>query len=89
MRTPCNSFPSLLDAIDVGGTPPPGDLIGAEHRIALSDLLLGSAIATGEAGGLCTQKQLRFPKGGQSNKRNGFIEEAAARPWRHFRKNAC
>jgi acyl-coenzyme A synthetase/AMP-(fatty) acid ligase len=47
MRTPCNSFPSLRDAIDVGGTPPPGHLIGAEHRTALGDLLQGSAIASG------------------------------------------
>ena len=47
MRTPCNSFPSLRDAIDVGGTPPPGYLIGAEHRTALGDLLQGSAIASG------------------------------------------
>jgi acyl-coenzyme A synthetase/AMP-(fatty) acid ligase len=47
MRTPCKSFPSLRDAIDVGGTPPPGYLIGAEHRTALGDLLQGSAIASG------------------------------------------
>lgn len=47
MRTPCNSFPSLRDAINVGGTPPAGYLIGAEHRIALGDLLQGSAIASG------------------------------------------
>jgi acyl-coenzyme A synthetase/AMP-(fatty) acid ligase len=47
MRTPCNSFPSLRDAIDVGGTPPPGYLIGAEQRTALGDLLQGSAIASG------------------------------------------
>lgn len=47
MRTPCNSFPSLRDAIDVGGTPSPGYLIGAEHRTALGDLLQGSAIASG------------------------------------------
>ncbi len=47
MRTPCNSFPSLRDAINVGGTPPPGYLIGAEHRTALGDLLQGSAIASG------------------------------------------
>jgi acyl-coenzyme A synthetase/AMP-(fatty) acid ligase len=47
MRTPCNSFPSLRDAIDVGVTPPPGYLIGAEHRTAFGDLLQGSAIATG------------------------------------------
>jgi len=47
MRTPCNSFPSLRDAIDVGGTPPPGYLIGTEHRTALGDLLQGSAIASG------------------------------------------
>jgi acyl-coenzyme A synthetase/AMP-(fatty) acid ligase len=46
MRTPCNSFPSLRDAIDVGGTPP-GYLISAEHRTALGDLLQGSAIASG------------------------------------------
>jgi acyl-coenzyme A synthetase/AMP-(fatty) acid ligase len=46
MRTPCNTFPSLRDAIDVGGTPPPGDLIGAQHRTALGDLLQGSAITT-------------------------------------------
>lgn len=30
-----------------GGTPPPGHLIGAEHRLALGDLLQRSAIATG------------------------------------------
>jgi acyl-coenzyme A synthetase/AMP-(fatty) acid ligase len=47
MKTPCNSFPSLRDAIEVGGTPPSGYLIGAEHRIALGDLLQGSAIPTG------------------------------------------
>ena len=47
MKTPCNSFPSLRDAIDVGGAPPPGYLIGAEHRTSLGDLLHGSAIATG------------------------------------------
>ena len=47
MRTPRNSFPSLRDAIDVGGTPPPGYLIGAEHRTAVGDLLQGSAIASG------------------------------------------
>src|SRR5271156_2782175 len=47
MRTPCNRFPSLRDAIDFGGTPPPGYLIGAEHRTGLGDLLQGSAIATG------------------------------------------
>ena len=47
MRTPCNSFPSLRDAIDFGETPPSGYLIGAEHRTALGDLLHGSAIATG------------------------------------------
>jgi acyl-coenzyme A synthetase/AMP-(fatty) acid ligase len=47
MRTLCNSFPSLRDAINVGGTPPPGYLIGAEHRTALGDLLQGSAIASG------------------------------------------
>ncbi len=47
MRTSCNSFPSLRDAIDVGGTVPPGYLIGAEQRTALGDLLQGSAIASG------------------------------------------
>ena len=47
MRTPWKSFPSLRDAIDVGGTPPPGYLIGAEHRTAFGDLLQGSAIASG------------------------------------------
>src|SRR6516225_5724592 len=47
MRTPCNSFPRLRDAIDFGGTSPPGDLIGAKHRTALRDLLQGSAIACG------------------------------------------
>jgi hypothetical protein len=46
MKTPCNSFASLRDAIDVGGTPP-GYLIGAEHRTALVDLLQRSAIASG------------------------------------------
>src|SRR5271154_2806517 len=47
MRTPCHSFPGLRDAIDAGGTPPPGYLIGAEQRTALGDLLQGSAIASG------------------------------------------
>ena len=47
MRTPCKRFPSLRDAIDVGGKPTPGYLIGAEHRTALGDLLQGSAIASG------------------------------------------
>lgn len=46
MRTPCHSFPSLRDAIDVGA-PPSAYLIGAEHRTALGDLLRGSAIASG------------------------------------------
>src|SRR5690349_12582891 len=46
MRTPCHSFRSLRDALDVGGTPP-GCLIGAEHRTAFRDLLRGSAIASG------------------------------------------
>jgi acyl-coenzyme A synthetase/AMP-(fatty) acid ligase len=41
------SFPSLRDAIDAGGTPPPGHLIGAEHRTAFGDLLQRSAIASG------------------------------------------
>jgi acyl-coenzyme A synthetase/AMP-(fatty) acid ligase len=47
MSTPCNIFPSLRDAINVGPAPPPGYLIGAEHRTALGDLLQGSAIASG------------------------------------------
>jgi acyl-coenzyme A synthetase/AMP-(fatty) acid ligase len=47
MRTPCNSFPGLRGAIDADGTPPPGYLIGAEHRTALGDLLQESAIASG------------------------------------------
>ncbi|HEY3968745.1 MAG TPA: long-chain fatty acid--CoA ligase [Planctomycetaceae bacterium] len=47
MKTPCSSFPSLRDAIDAGGTPLSGYFVGAEHRIALGDLLQGSAIATG------------------------------------------
>jgi len=37
----------LRDAIDAGGTPPPGCLIGAEHLTPLRDLLQGSAIASG------------------------------------------
>jgi len=37
----------LRDAINIGGTPPPGYLIGAEHRAALGDLLRASAIASG------------------------------------------
>src|ERR1700677_380715 len=49
MRTPYNRFPSLRGAIDVGGTSPPGYLIGAEHRTVLGDLLQASAIATGVA----------------------------------------
>src|ERR1700686_4476554 len=47
MKTPCQSFPSLRDAIDVRGTPPPGYLIGTEHSAALGDLLQGSALASG------------------------------------------
>src|SRR6516162_2212346 len=47
MRTTCNSFPSLRDAIGVGRTPPVGYLIGADHRVALRKLLQGSAIASG------------------------------------------
>ncbi|QJW95169.1 class I adenylate-forming enzyme family protein [Frigoriglobus tundricola] len=46
MKTPCNSHPSLRDAI-VGSGVPPGDLIGAEHRTALGALLGGTAIASG------------------------------------------
>ena len=46
MRTPCNRLPSLRDAIDIGGTPPSVHWIGAEHRVALGDLLQGSAIAS-------------------------------------------
>lgn len=55
MRTPCRSFPSLRDAIDIRRTPrsgcsqsgclPSGELIGAKHRTSLGDLLQGSAIA--------------------------------------------
>ncbi len=45
MITPCHSFPSLRNAIDVGNTPSSGYLIGTEHRTALCDLLEGSAIA--------------------------------------------
>jgi D-aspartate ligase len=37
MKTPCESFPSLRGAIDVGGTPP-GYLIGAGQRTARGDL---------------------------------------------------
>ena len=48
MSTP-PSLPSLRDAIDAGGIPTPGCLIGAEHRITLEDLLQGSAISTGAA----------------------------------------
>ena len=47
MRTPCNSFPSLRDAIDVGGTASTGYLIGAKHRTALGHLLHRSAIPSG------------------------------------------
>jgi acyl-coenzyme A synthetase/AMP-(fatty) acid ligase len=47
MTTLCNSFPSLRDAIDVGGTPSPGYLIGAEHRTALGSMLQGSATGSG------------------------------------------
>ncbi len=47
MRTSWNSFPSLRDAIEAGGTPPPGYLIGAGHRAHLHDLLHGSTIASG------------------------------------------
>ena len=47
MRTPWKTFPSLRDAIDVGGTPPSGYLIGALDRAALGDLLHGSALAPG------------------------------------------
>ena len=47
MRQPCNNFSSLRDAIDAGGTAPSGNLIGAEHRVTLRDLLQGSAIASG------------------------------------------
>src|SRR5277367_3852710 len=43
MKTPCNRFPSLRDAINVGGTPP-GYLIGAEHRTALTTPSLHAAL---------------------------------------------
>jgi acyl-coenzyme A synthetase/AMP-(fatty) acid ligase len=46
MRTPCNSFPSLLDALVVGEAPS-GFLLGAQHRTALVDLLEGSPLASG------------------------------------------
>jgi acyl-coenzyme A synthetase/AMP-(fatty) acid ligase len=45
MGTPCASFRNLRDAINGGGAP--RYLIGAEHRVALDALLLGSVIATG------------------------------------------
>jgi acyl-coenzyme A synthetase/AMP-(fatty) acid ligase len=47
MRTPCNNFASLRDAIDVGGTSPACYLIGAEDRTAFGDLIQGSAIVSG------------------------------------------
>lgn len=47
MRTPCNCFRSLRDAIEIGGPSACGHLIGAEHRVALADLLRGSSIASG------------------------------------------
>lgn len=46
MKTPCSSFLSLRDAIEVSGTPP-GYLIGAGHRTALGDLVQGAAIPSG------------------------------------------
>ena len=47
MKTPRNNFLCLRDAIEAGGTPPSGSLIGAEHRTPLGDLLQGSAFSTG------------------------------------------
>ena len=47
MRTLCNNFRRLQDAIDDGGTPPSGYLIGAEHCTPVGELLLGSAIPSG------------------------------------------
>src|SRR5262245_45657242 len=47
MKMPYKILPSILDAIDVGRTLRPNYLIGPEHRIALVDLLQGSAIAPG------------------------------------------
>src|ERR1700746_3342404 len=47
MRRPCASFPSLRDALNAVGTPPPVSLIGADRRTALGELLRGSAIASG------------------------------------------
>jgi acyl-coenzyme A synthetase/AMP-(fatty) acid ligase len=44
MKTPCNSPPTLRDALAASGVPT-GQLIGAEHRTALVDLLTKSAIA--------------------------------------------
>jgi acyl-coenzyme A synthetase/AMP-(fatty) acid ligase len=46
MRRPC-SFHSLREAIDVGGTPSSGYLIGPKHRTAFGDLLKESSIASG------------------------------------------
>src|SRR5579863_4673335 len=57
MRTPCNSFPSLRDAIEAGKTPQTGFLAGAEHRIALGNLLQGSAI-TADRDSLCGRSVL-------------------------------
>jgi acyl-coenzyme A synthetase/AMP-(fatty) acid ligase len=56
MNTPWNSFWSLRDAIVAGGTPS-GRLIGAEDRIALCDLVQGSAIAS-EDESLCGRSVL-------------------------------
>lgn len=47
MKTPCSSFPSLRDAIDLGGAAAPVHLMGVEHRIALRNLLQASAIGAG------------------------------------------
>ncbi len=44
MKTPCNSFASLRDAIEADRAP--GDLVGAEHRIALGELRQRSAITS-------------------------------------------
>jgi non-ribosomal peptide synthetase component F len=44
MNTPHQCDPSLLDAIDAGRTFQPAHLIGTEHRIALGDLVQGSAL---------------------------------------------
>src|SRR5579871_5044068 len=50
MRTPSNRVLRLRDAIDNGGTPPSGQLIGTDHRAAVGDLRHASAIASSAEG---------------------------------------